>query len=225
MTAAEESTSWPGVSRPVHLGGLGFTYKWNMGWMHDMLDYAQQDPVHRRWQHNLVTFSGAVHATARTSSCRSRTTRSCTAKGSMLDKMPGDVWQKHATLRALYGYMYGHPGKKLMFMGGEFGQWREWNHDRSLDWHLLDDPAHAGLRRYVQDAQLALSRGAGAPQRDFEPDGFRWIDCDDNENSVVSLVRYARNREDFVVMVFNFTPVRDPTIASGSRPRAGTPSC
>ena len=114
-------------------------------------------------------------------------------KGSMLDKMPGDVWQKHATLRTLYGYMYGHPGKKLLFMGAEFGQWREWNHDRSLDWHLLDDPAHAALRRFVQDLNWHYRAEPALHQRDFDPDGFRWIDCNDNENSVVSIVRYARD--------------------------------
>src|SRR5437773_5959346 len=128
-------------------------------------------------------------------------------KGSMLDKMPGDPWQKYATLRTLYGYMYGHPGKKLLFMGSEFGQWREWNHDRSLDWHLLDDPSHAGLRRYVQALNWHHHAEPSLHECDFDPGGFRWIDCNDNENSIVSIVRYARDRRDFTVMVFNFTPV------------------
>jgi 1,4-alpha-glucan branching enzyme len=128
-------------------------------------------------------------------------------KGTLIAKMPGDVWQKYATLRALYGYMYGHPGKKLLFMGCEFGQWREWNHDRSLDWHLLDYPAHAALRRYVQDLNATYRAEPALHQVDFDLAGFRWIDCNDNENSVVSMVRYARDRHDFVVMVFNFTPM------------------
>jgi 1,4-alpha-glucan branching enzyme len=125
----------------------------------------------------------------------------------MIDKLPGDAWQKYATLRTLYGYMFGHPGKKLLFMGNEFGQWREWSHDRSLDWHLLEDPAHAGLQRFVRDLNLRYHAEPALFERDYHGDGFRWIDCNDNENSVVSLVRYARERRDFVVMVFNFTPV------------------
>ena len=128
-------------------------------------------------------------------------------KGSLVDKMPGDLWQKFATLRVLYGYMYGHPGKKLLFMGGEFAQWREWNHDRSLDWHLLDYPMHASLRRYVQDLNAMYRAQPALYEADFDPSGFRWIDCNDNENSVVSIVRYARRRDECVVMVFNFTPV------------------
>ena len=206
ITAAEESTSWPGVTRPAHVGGLGFTYKWNMGWMHDMLEYAHKDPVHRRWEHNLMTFS-ALYMHTENFILPFSHDEVVHGKGSMLDKMPGDVWQKHATLRTLYGYMYGHPGKKLMFMGSEFGQWREWNHDRSLDWHLLEDPMHAGLRRYVQDLNWHYRAEPALHEVDFSPDGFRWIDCHDNENSVVSIVRYARNPDDFVVMLFNFTPV------------------
>jgi 1,4-alpha-glucan branching enzyme len=206
ITAAEESTSWPGVTRPVHLGGLGFTYKWNMGWMHDMLGYVVLDPVHRRWKHNLVTFSG-LYMHSENFILPFSHDEVVHGKRAMLDKMPGDVWQAHATLRTLYGYMYGHPGKKLLFMGNEFGQWREWNHDRSLDWHLLDDPAHAGVRRYVQDLNWHYHAQPALHQCDFNPDGFRWIDCDDNENSVLSLVRFAKDRRDFVVMVFNFTPV------------------
>jgi 1,4-alpha-glucan branching enzyme len=128
-------------------------------------------------------------------------------KGAMLNKMPGDAWQKYATLRTLYGYMYGHPGKKLLFMGNEFGQWREWNHDRSLDWHLLDDPPHAGVRRFVQALNWHYQREPSLHQRDFDPDGFRWIDCNDNENSVISLVRHARGQTESIVVVVNFTPV------------------
>src|SRR5581483_4937835 len=149
LTAAEESTAWPGVSRPAHVGGLGFTYKWNMGWMHDMLEYVRQDPIHRRWHHNLVTFS-ALYMHTENFILPFSHDEVVHGKGSMLNKLPGDAWQKYATLRTLYGYMYAHPGKKLLFMGSEFGQWREWNHDRSLDWHLLDDPSHAAVRRFVQ---------------------------------------------------------------------------
>src|SRR5262249_38839817 len=128
-------------------------------------------------------------------------------KRAMLDKMPGDVWQKYANLRTLYGYMYGHPGKKLLFMGNEFGQWREGNHDRSLDWHLLDDASHDAIRRYVQTLNGVLATEPALHQLDFDPAGFRWVDCNDNENSVVSTIRFARNHDDFVVMIFNFTPV------------------
>jgi 1,4-alpha-glucan branching enzyme len=206
MTAAEESTSFPGVSRPVHLGGLGFTYKWNMGWMHDILQYMNEDPVHRRWHHNLVTFS-ALYMHSENFVLPFSHDEVVHGKRSLIDKMPGDAWQKYASLRVLYGYMYGHPGKKLLFMGGEFAQWREWNHDRSLDWHLLDDPAHAAIRQYVQDLNHLYQTEPALHEADFEPAGFRWIDANDNENSVVSIVRYATDRGDFVVMVFNFTPV------------------
>jgi 1,4-alpha-glucan branching enzyme len=206
MTAAEESTSFPGVSRPVHLGGLGFTYKWNMGWMHDILQYFREDPIHRRWHHNLVTFS-ALYMHSENFTLPFSHDEVVHGKRSLLEKMPGDSWQKFASLRALYGYMYGHPGKKLLFMGQEFGQRREWNHDRSLDWHLLDEPAHASLKHYLQDLNAIYLAEPALHQVDFDPAGFRWIDCNDNENSVVSIVRYARDRSDFVVMVFNFTPV------------------
>jgi 1,4-alpha-glucan branching enzyme len=206
ITAAEESTAWPGVSRPVHLGGLGFTYKWNMGWMHDMLEYAHHDPVHRRWEHNLLTFSGLYMFTENFILPFSHD-EVVHGKGALLDKMPGDAWQKYATLRTLYGFMYGHPGKKLLFMGAEFGQWREWNHDRSLDWHLLDDDAHAGLQRYVHALNWHLHAEPALHEADFDPARFRWIDCHDNENSVISFVRSAKDPHAFVIMAFNFTPV------------------
>jgi 1,4-alpha-glucan branching enzyme len=206
ITAAEESTAFPGVSRPVHLGGLGFTYKWNMGWMHDILDYVGHDPVHRRWSHNLLTFS-MLYAFTENFILPFSHDEVVHGKRAMLDKLPGDAWQKYATLRALYGFMYGHPGKKLLFMGCEFGQWREWNHDRSLDWHLLDDPAHAGLRRFVQALNWHAQTEPALHEVDFDAGGFRWIDCNDNENSVIAFIRTARAADDFVVMVINFTPV------------------
>jgi 1,4-alpha-glucan branching enzyme len=206
ITAAEESTAWPGVSRPAHLGGLGFTYKWNMGWMHDILQYVHEDPIHRRWHHRLVTFS-ALYMHTENFILPFSHDEIVHGKGALLDKIPGDVWQKYATLRALFGYMYGHPGKKLLFMGSELGQWREWDHDRSLDWHLLDDTAHAALRRYVQDLNRLYQTEPALHQLDFEGAGFQWIDCNDSENSVVSMARFARDRRDNVVIVCNFTPV------------------
>jgi len=206
ITAAEESTAWGGVSRPVHLGGLGFTYKWNMGWMHDMLKYVSENPVHRRWHHNEVTFS-MLYAFTENFILPFSHDEVVHGKGSLLDRIPGDVWQKHATLRTLYGYMYGHPGKKLLFMGDEFGQWNEWSHDKSLDWHVLEEPLHAELRRFVQDLNWHYSAEPALYECDFTHDGFSWIDCNDNENSVISMIRYAHDRLNFLVMIFNFTPV------------------
>jgi 1,4-alpha-glucan branching enzyme len=214
VTVAEESTSWPAVSRPTYVGGLGFTYKWNMGWMHDMLEYIKQDPVHRRWHHGQITFS-MLYAFTENFVLPFSHDEVVHGKRSMLDKMPGDVWRKHATLRTLYGYMYAHPGKKLLFMGGEFGQWREWNYDQSLDWHLLDEPMHAGLKTWVQDLNHLYRREASLHEVDFEPAGFSWIDCNDNENSVVSMIRKARNPDDFTVIVANFTPIPRPAYRIG----------
>jgi 1,4-alpha-glucan branching enzyme len=209
ITVAEGSTSWPAVSRPTYVGGLGFTCKWNMGWMHDILEYAKEDPVHRRWHHGQITFS-MLYAFTENFVLPFSHDEVVHGKRSMLDKMPGDVWQKHATLRALYGYMFGHPGKKLMFMGSEFGQWREWNVDSSLDWHLLGDPMHQGLLRWVRDVNHTYQREASMHQVDFEPAGFAWIDCNDNDNSVISMIRRARDPQDFTVMLANFTPVPRP---------------
>ncbi|HXH23858.1 MAG TPA: 1,4-alpha-glucan branching protein GlgB [Vicinamibacterales bacterium] len=206
ITVAEESTAWPAVSRPTYVGGLGFTYKWNMGWMHDMLEYIRHDPVYRRWHHDLITFS-MLYAFTENFVLPFSHDEVVHGKRAMLDKMPGDVWQKHATLRALYGYMFGHPGKKLLFMGSEFGQWREWNYDTSLDWHLLAEPLHQGLQRWVRDLNHTYQRERSLHEVDFEPDGFSWIDCHDNENSIVSFIRRARDPQEFTVMVVNFTPV------------------
>ena len=209
ITVAEESTAWPAVSRPVYTGGLGFTYKWNMGWMHDILKYTEEDPIHRRWHHGQITFS-MLYAFTENFILPFSHDEVVHGKRAMLDKMPGDLWQKHANLRSLYGFMYGHPGKKLMFMGCEFGQWREWNYDQSLDWHLLDDPMHAGLHRWVRDLNHTYQRERSLHEIDFEAAGFSWIDCNDNQNSVVSMLRRSRHPDDFTVMVTNFTPVPRP---------------
>jgi 1,4-alpha-glucan branching enzyme len=206
ITIAEESTAWPAVSRPVYVGGLGFSYKWNMGWMHDLLEYVQEDPVHRRWHHGRITFS-MLYAFTENFILPFSHDEVVHGKRAMLDKMPGDRWQKHATLRTLYGYMFGHPGKKLMFMGSELGQWSEWNCDASLDWHLAGDPMHAGLGRWVRDLNHAYRRERSLHEVDFDDAGFTWVDCNDNENSVVSMIRRARDPRDFTVMVANFTPV------------------
>jgi len=206
ITAAEESTAWPGVSRPVYLGGLGFTYKWNMGWMHDILKYVSRDPVHRRWNHNELTFS-MLYAYTENFILPFSHDEVVHGKRSLLDKMPGDEWQKRATLRLLFAYMFAHPGKKLLFMGSEIGQWREWNHDTALDWQLLDEPGHAGLQAVVRDLNRLYAAEPALHTRDFQPEGFRWIDCSDNENSVVSVLRMAADPADHIVGVFNFTPV------------------
>jgi 1,4-alpha-glucan branching enzyme len=184
-----------------------------------MLQYVQQDPVHRRWHHNQITFSMLYSFTENFVLPFSHD-EVVHGKRSMLDKMPGDLWQKHATLRALYGYMYGHPGKKLMFMGSEFGQWREWDHDSSLDWHLLDEELHRGLQTWVRDLNQTYRREPSLYEVDFEGPGFDWIDCHDNENSVISMLRRARHPHDFTVMVVNFTPVPRPSYLVGV-PEAG----
>jgi 1,4-alpha-glucan branching enzyme len=206
ITVAEESTAWPAVSRPVYVGGLGFSYKWNMGWMHDMLEYMKEDPVHRRWHHNQVTFS-MLYAFTENFVLPFSHDEVVHGKRAMLDKMPGDLWQKHANLRALYGYMFAHPGKKLMFMGAEIGQWCEWNYDSSIEWHLLQYAEHQGLRRWVQDLNHTYQHEPSLHEIDFDYTGFQWIDCCDNENSVMSFVRRAKNPDDHTVVVTNFTPV------------------
>jgi 1,4-alpha-glucan branching enzyme len=214
VTLAEESTSWPGVSRPTFTGGLGFTYKWNMGWMHDMLAYVRQDPVHRQWHHEQITFS-MLYAFSENFVLPFSHDEVVYGKRSMLDKMPGDIWQKHATLRGLYGYLFAHPGKKLMFMGCEFGQWHEWNHDGSLDWPLLDDALHKGMQNWVRDLNRLYRREPSLHQVEFDHAGFEWIDCHDRENSVVSFVRRARDGTDCTVIVVNFTPVPRPRYRVG----------
>ncbi len=219
ITVAEESTSFPSVSRPAYLGGLGFTYKWNMGWMNDTLEYVKQDPIFRRYHHRLLTFS-LVYAFSENFILPFSHDEVVHMKGSMFGKVPGDDWQKAATLRALFGYMYAHPGKKLMFMGCEFGQGREWNHDRSLDWHLLDRPLHRGIWQFMKDLNRVYTSEPALHQSDFEPSGFQWIDCNDSDNSVVSLIRRATDPEDFVAAILNFTPVARSGYVVGM-PRAG----
>jgi 1,4-alpha-glucan branching enzyme len=207
MTIAEESTAWPLVSRPTYLGGLGFGFKWNMGWMHDLLTYMTKDPIHRKYHHHNLTF-GLLYAWHENFILPLSHDEVVHGKGSLHGKMPGDDWQKFANLRVFFTFMYGHPGKKLLFMGGEFGQTNEWNHDTSLDWHLLEmGPYHRGLQQLVQDLNALYRTEPALYQVDFEPAGFRWIDCNDWEGSVISFLRRARSPENFLVFVCNFTPV------------------
>ena len=206
MMIAEESTSWPQVSRPIYLGGLGFGLKWNMGWMHDVLNYTSQDPVFRTYHHNEITFS-LVYAFAENFVLPFSHDEVVYGKGSMIRKMPGDDWQKFANLRLLYGFMFGHPGKKLLFMGDEFGQWSEWNHDASLEWNLLEHPSHAGLKRWVRDLNTLYRGEPLLHTMDFNSAGFEWVDCKDFQRSIISFLRRAQNPSDQLLFVCNFTPV------------------
>jgi 1,4-alpha-glucan branching enzyme len=205
MTIAEESTAWPGVSRPVYLGGLGFGFKWNMGWMHDFLHYMALDPVFRRFHHNNITFS-LMYAFAEHFILVLSHDEVVHGKRSLLEKMPGDDWQKFANLRMFYAWMYGHPGKKLLFMGGEFGQRREWNHDSELDWELTTLPRHDGLRRLVQHLNHVYKNEPALWDCDDTHEGFEWIDFHDSENSVVAFMRKSRNGG-VIVFAVNATPV------------------
>ena len=206
FTVAEESTAWPKVSRPVAQGGLGFAYKWNMGWMHDTLQYIEQDPIHRRYHHHQLSF-GLLYAFSENFILPLSHDEVVHGKGSMIRKMPGDDWQKFANLRAYYTFMYGHPGKKLLFMGSEFAQWTEWNHDKSLDWHLLDFLPHAGLKRLVGDLNGLYRNTKALSEGDHHEQGFTWIEANDADQSVVSFIRRGRDPKDFVVVICNFTPV------------------
>jgi 1,4-alpha-glucan branching enzyme len=201
---AEESTAWPMVSRPTYVGGLGFGMKWDMGWMHDTLRYFSKDPVHRRFHHNDLTFR-MMYAFTENFVLPLSHDEVVHGKGSLIGKMPGDEWQRFANLRLLFAHMYANPGKKLMFMGGELGQYREWNHDASLDWDLLHFPLHAGVNRWVEDLNKAYRDLPALHEQDMSPDGFEWIDCCDTENSIVSLMRRSKSG-DVVVVVLNFTP-------------------
>ncbi|MBI4333858.1 MAG: 1,4-alpha-glucan branching protein GlgB [Chloroflexi bacterium] len=205
QTIAEESTAWPLVSRPTCMGGLGFGFKWDMGWMHDTLDYMRRDPVFRKHHHNNLTFR-RLYAFSENFVLPLSHDEVVHGKGSLLSRMPGNGAQKFANLRALYGYMYAQPGKKLLFMGGEFGQWREWDHDSSLDWHLLQFPPHAGLRKWVQDLNRFYAGEPGLFELDYSPEGFEWIECNDCDNSVISLLRRGRSTQRVIMAVCNFTP-------------------
>ncbi|TDA32730.1 MAG: 1,4-alpha-glucan branching enzyme, partial [Hadesarchaea archaeon] len=189
---AEESTAWPLVTRPTYLGGLGFGLKWKMGWMHDTLRYFSMDPIYRKYHHDLITFS-MWYAYSENFVLPLSHDEVTYGKGSLFGKMPGDVWQKFANLRLLFGYMYGHPGKKLLFMGGEFGQWREWVHDESLEWHALGYEDHRGLQRWVRDLNHLYRKEPSLHELDFEPEGYEWVDFKDVEQSVISFLRKGRN--------------------------------
>ncbi len=205
-TVAEESTAWPMVSRPTYVGGLGFGMKWDMGWMHDSLEFFRLDPIHRKYHHEYVTFR-MLYAFSENFMLPLSHDEVVHGKGSLLGKMPGDDWQRFANLRLLYGWQFSQPGKKLLFMGAELAQWREWNHDESLDWHLLESPPHEGVRRWVADLNRLYRQEPALHRLDFQPGGFEWVDCSDWEKSVVSLLRHGQEEDPDVLAVFNFTPV------------------
>ena len=206
LTIAEESTAWAGVSRPTYVGGLGFSLKWNMGWMNDTLRYMRHDPVHRKYHHDELTFS-LIYAFHENFVLPLSHDEVVHGKRSLLDQMPGDAWQKFANLRLLYTYMWCHPGKKLLFMGGEFGQWHEWNFDESLQWHLLEHASHRGLQRAVADLNRLVRAEKSLHELDFDGRGFEWIDCHNWQDSVLAFVRRAADPADFLVVCCNFTPV------------------
>lgn len=206
QTIAEESTAWPMVSQPTFVGGLGFGMKWNMGWMHDMLEYMGKEAIHRKHHHHQLTFS-IWYAFQENFMLPLSHDEVVYGKGSLLDRMPGDDWQKFANLRLLLGFMYGHPGKKLLFMGGEFGQWNEWNHDASLDWHLLERGMHGQLRNWVGDLNHLYRTQPALHELDFSADGFSWVDLHDWERSTVSFLRKGKHGEENLLIACNFTPV------------------
>lgn len=206
QTIAEESTAWPMVTRPTYVGGLGFGMKWMMGWMHDTLDYFQQDPIYRKYHHNLLTFSRWYVFTENFLLPLSHD-EVVHEKGSLLGKMPGDEWQRFANLRLLFGLMYGHPGKKLLFMGGEFGQVPEWKHDESLEWNVLQYPYHQGLQRWVKDLNHLYRNEPSLYELDFSPDGFEWIDFQDWEHSIISFIRKGNKSREIILVVANCTPL------------------
>ncbi len=214
LTIAEESTAWGGVSRPTYSGGLGFSMKWNMGWMNDTLRYIREEPIHRKFHHDELTFS-LIYAFTENFMLPLSHDEVVHGKGALLDKMPGDLWQHAANLRLLYSYMWTHPGKKLLFMGGEFGQWREWNCDTSLDWHLLEHPDHRNLQKLVTDLNFLYREQPALHGLDFSGEGFEWIDCRNADDSVLSYLRFAPGRDEFVVVCCNFTPVVRPNFRVG----------
>jgi len=206
-TIAEESTSWPMVSKPTHLGGLGFGMKWNMGWMHDTLEYMSKKPIHRKHHHNQLTFS-LWYAFSENFVLPMSHDEVVHGKGSLAGKMPGDEWRRYANLRLLFTYMYGHPGKKLLFMGAEFGPWKEWNHDDCLEWHALKYPSHSGVQKWVRDLNRLYRTERALYEQDFSNKGFEWIDSSDYEKSIISFIRKAENANDFIIFVLNFTPMQ-----------------
>jgi 1,4-alpha-glucan branching enzyme len=206
QTYAEESTAWPGVSRPTYTGGLGFGMKWDMGWMHDTLKYLSHDPIHRRYHHNELTFRSLYGFTENFVLPLSHD-EVVHGKGSLIGKMPGDEWQKFANLRLLYGYMYGQSGKKLLFMGGEFGQVREWTHDASLEWHVLQYPVHAGIQKWVEQLNRVYRTEPALHELDNDPAGFEWVDCNDSATSVLSFLRRGKSPRETILVVCNFTPM------------------
>ncbi len=219
QTIAEESTAWPMVSRPTYVGGLGFGLKWDMGWMHDTLEYMSEDPIHRKYHHNNLTFR-MLYAFHENFVLPLSHDEVVYGKRSLLGKMPGDDWQKFANLRLLFGYMYAQPAKKLLFMGGEFGQWREWVHDDSLEWHLLQFPPHAGMQTWVADLNHLYRREPALHELDCDPAGFDWIDCNDSESSVLTLIRKGKSTNDILLVACNFTPVPHTNYRIGA-PRSG----
>ena len=214
LMIAEESTSWPGVSRPLHLGGLGFDLKWNMGWMNDVLEFFSKDPVYRKYDMNKLTF-GMMYAWSENFILVLSHDEVVHGKCSLLNKMPGDEWQKFANLRLLLGYMYSQPGKKLLFMGGDIGQQIEWNHDQGLDWHLLDFKSHHGINHYMRDLLQLYRRNPSMYELDCDSEGFEWIDFHDAENTIISYQRKTKNPADTLLFIFNFTPVNRETYRVG----------
>jgi len=206
FTVAEESTAFPGVSKPVYLGGLGFTMKWNMGWMHDMLDYFSKDPIYRKFEHNHITFS-LLYAFSENFVLPISHDEVVYGKRSLLNKMPGDEWRQFANVRAFLAYMWGHPGKKLLFMGQEIGQREEWNHDGSVRWELLEFEPHRKLQALVRELNRIYRANPAMHQVDFHYSGFEWVDFRDVENSTIAFLRRAENPEDFLLFCCNFTPV------------------
>ncbi len=206
QTIAEESTAWPMVSRPTDVGGLGFGMKWNMGWMHDTLEYFTKDPIHRKYHHNMLTFS-MIYAFNENFVLSLSHDEVVYGKGSLFNKMPGDGWQKASNLRALYGYMFGHPGKKLIFMGGEFGQWNEWDHENSLDWNILQNPLNAGIKKWVSDLNNFYKNEPALHEIDFSQDGFKWIIADDGLGSTLCFLRKTKEDSQIIIVACNLTPV------------------
>jgi 1,4-alpha-glucan branching enzyme len=206
QTIAEESTAWPAVSRPTHVGGLGFGMKWNMGWMHDTLKYLSKDPLYRKYHHDQLTFS-IWYAFFENFLLPLSHDEVVHGKGALIGKMPGDEWQRCANLRLLAGYMFGHPGRKLLFMGGEFGQWKEWSHDESLEWHALQYPTHQGIQRWFKDLNHTYRNEPALYELDFSSEGFQWIDFHDWERSIISFLRKGSGEGEVILVICNFTPV------------------